>query len=222
MLTPAPSDAAKPTKKAFSGLPVRPAAAKIGARVETAPSIRPRSLAGTRFALAVPAFRRQDVLTWQNEQSQIVCKSSAGIARPDGRRGLDPGADFAAAGLTGKTAKCLLRRLGGVARRRRQHGPCRGAVDDGTVTGPAVRSSGAPSPAWRPPSRDAAYLSVPDTQFGVALKIAYAVVAAELIAIAFIRWRFMSGNLWATIAQVIVGGGIVFGIGIWLGQIGAG
>jgi hypothetical protein len=32
----------------------------------------------------------------------------------------------------------------------------------------------------------------------------------------------MSGNLWATIAQVIVGGGIVFGIGIWLGQIGAG
>jgi len=38
----------------------------------------------------------------------------------------------------------------------------------------------------------------------VALKIAYAVVAAELIAIAFIRWRFMSGNLWATIAQVIV------------------
>ena len=56
----------------------------------------------------------------------------------------------------------------------------------------------------------------------VALKVAYAVVAAELIAIAFIRWRFMSGNLWATIAQVIVGGGIVFGIGIWLGQIGAG
>ena len=41
MLTPAPSDAARPTKKAFCGLPVRPAAAKIGAKVETAPSIRP-------------------------------------------------------------------------------------------------------------------------------------------------------------------------------------
>jgi hypothetical protein len=55
-----------------------------------------------------------------------------------------------------------------------------------------------------------------------ALKIVYAVVAAELIAIAFIRWRYMRGSLWATIAQVIVGGGIVFGFGIWLGQIGAG
>jgi hypothetical protein len=46
-------------------------------------------------------------------------------------------------------------------------------------------------------------------------------VVGELIAIAFIRYRFMSGNLWTTIGQVIVGGGIVFGIGIWLGRIGA-
>jgi len=42
MLMAAPSDAASPTKKALRGLPVRPAAAKIGAKVETDPSINPR------------------------------------------------------------------------------------------------------------------------------------------------------------------------------------
>jgi hypothetical protein len=36
---------------------------------------------------------------------------------------------------------------------------------------------------------------------------------------AFIRFRFMSGNLWATIGQIIVGGGIVFAIEIWLGRL---
>ena len=59
------------------------------------------------------------------------------------------------------------------------------------------------------------------SNLSVALNVAYAVVVGELIAIAFIRYRFMSGNLWTTIGQVIVGGGIVFGIGIWLGRIGA-
>jgi erythrin-vacuolar iron transport family protein len=59
------------------------------------------------------------------------------------------------------------------------------------------------------------------SNLSVALNIAYAIVVGELLAIAFIRYRFMSGNLWTTIGQVIVGGGIVFGIGIWLGHIGA-
>src|SRR4051794_20298033 len=48
MLTPAPSEAARPTKKVLSGRPVIPAAAKIGASVETAPSISP-SRAGCTF-----------------------------------------------------------------------------------------------------------------------------------------------------------------------------
>src|ERR1700688_4816156 len=59
------------------------------------------------------------------------------------------------------------------------------------------------------------------SNLSVALNVAYAIVVGELLAIAFIRFRFMSGNLWTTIGQVIVGGGIVFGIGIWLGRIGA-
>jgi hypothetical protein len=48
MLTSAPSDAAKPTKNASSGFPVRPATAKIGASVETALSIN-LSKAGWTF-----------------------------------------------------------------------------------------------------------------------------------------------------------------------------
>ncbi|WP_206694660.1 hypothetical protein [Novosphingobium sp. NBM11] len=55
----------------------------------------------------------------------------------------------------------------------------------------------------------------------IALNVAYAVVACELIAIAFIRYRFMGGKLLNTIVQVVIGGAIVFGIGVWLGRIGA-
>ena len=44
---------------------------------------------------------------------------------------------------------------------------------------------------------------------GIALKLAYTVVACELIAIAFIRYRFMGGKLANTIVQVVIGGGIV-------------
>jgi VIT1/CCC1 family predicted Fe2+/Mn2+ transporter len=59
-------------------------------------------------------------------------------------------------------------------------------------------------------------------QLSTALNVAYIVVAGELVAIAFIRHRFMSGRLSATIVQVVIGGGIVFAIGVWLGRIGAG
>jgi hypothetical protein len=59
------------------------------------------------------------------------------------------------------------------------------------------------------------------SNLNLALKIAYAVVVTELLAIAFIRYRFMHSALLSTIVQVIVGGGAVFAIGIWLGRIGA-
>ena len=55
----------------------------------------------------------------------------------------------------------------------------------------------------------------------IALKMAYIVVACELMAIAYIRYRFMSGRLLNTIIQVVVGGALVFAIGVWLGRIGA-
>lgn len=57
---------------------------------------------------------------------------------------------------------------------------------------------------------------------GVALHVAYGVVAVELLAIAFIRYRYMKSPLAQTVGQVIIGGGIVFALGLWLGRIGAG
>jgi VIT1/CCC1 family predicted Fe2+/Mn2+ transporter len=53
-----------------------------------------------------------------------------------------------------------------------------------------------------------------------ALHMAYVVVAVELVTIAMIRYKFMKSPLWYTIFQVIIGGGIVFLLGIWLGNLG--
>lgn len=55
----------------------------------------------------------------------------------------------------------------------------------------------------------------------LALHLAYAVVAGELLVIAAIRWRYMRSSLPTTVAQVLVGGAMVFLVGIWLGQAGA-
>src|SRR6476620_10011598 len=63
MLTAAPSDAASPTKKALSGRPVRPAVAKIGANVETEPSINPGDPAES------PAARRRDLPAFDFHES---------------------------------------------------------------------------------------------------------------------------------------------------------
>ncbi len=60
------------------------------------------------------------------------------------------------------------------------------------------------------------------TNLTLALNISYSVVTLELLAIAYIRYRFMRSSLVSTLLQVIVGGGIVFAIGIWLGKFGAG
>jgi erythrin-vacuolar iron transport family protein len=59
-------------------------------------------------------------------------------------------------------------------------------------------------------------------QLGAALTLAYIVVVIELLAIAFIRFRFMHTPLGRTIVQVIGGGAIVFAVGLLPGQFGAG
>jgi VIT1/CCC1 family predicted Fe2+/Mn2+ transporter len=61
---------------------------------------------------------------------------------------------------------------------------------------------------------------IPDLH--VALRLAYLVVVVELLAIAFIRYRYMKTPLASTVVQVIVGGAIVFALGMWLGTLGAG
>ena len=55
----------------------------------------------------------------------------------------------------------------------------------------------------------------------VALRFAYVIVLVELVAIAYIRFHYMKTPLAKTIVQVIIGGLIVFGVGVWLGKLGA-
>jgi VIT1/CCC1 family predicted Fe2+/Mn2+ transporter len=56
----------------------------------------------------------------------------------------------------------------------------------------------------------------------VALHLAYAIVVVELFAIAYIRFHYMRSPLGRTIAQVLVGGALVFFTGLWMGQWGGG
>jgi len=60
------------------------------------------------------------------------------------------------------------------------------------------------------------------SQLTAALTLAYIVVVFELLAIAYIRFRYMHTPLGRTIAQVIGGGAIVFAVGLLLGRFGAG
>jgi len=53
-----------------------------------------------------------------------------------------------------------------------------------------------------------------------ALTLAYIVVVIELIAIAWIRRHFMKSPLGPTIIQVVVGGALVFAVGMLLGNAG--
>ncbi len=128
---------------------------------------------------------------------------------------------FATAGLTGQPLKAFYVGLAASLGAGISMGLAEALSDDGQVTGrgnPWVRG----------------LITGVATTFGgmlhtlpfllpnihTALRIAYIVVVFELLAIAFIRYKFMKTPLPQTIGQVIVGGGIVFAIGIWLGNIG--
>ena len=58
------------------------------------------------------------------------------------------------------------------------------------------------------------------TNIRTALHTAYIVVIVELLMIAFIRYKFIETPLAKTIGQVIIGGGIVLAVGVWLGRMG--
>jgi VIT1/CCC1 family predicted Fe2+/Mn2+ transporter len=52
----------------------------------------------------------------------------------------------------------------------------------------------------------------------LALTVASLVVGVELVAIAYIRYKFFNMKFWLSALQVIFGGGLVFAAGILLGQ----
>jgi len=54
--------------------------------------------------------------------------------------------------------------------------------------------------------------------FHLAIIVATLIVAVELVAISYIRHRYMDTQLVSSAVQVIVGGALVFGVGIWIGS----
>jgi VIT1/CCC1 family predicted Fe2+/Mn2+ transporter len=130
---------------------------------------------------------------------------------------------FAAAGLTGKPSGGFFVGLAASLGAGVSMGIAEALSDDGTMTGrgnPAIRGAITGIATAIGGMLHTFPFLIPDLQ--TALHIAYAVVVVELIAISFIRFRFMKTGIWSTVGQVIVGGGIAFGIGLWLGQFGAG
>ena len=130
---------------------------------------------------------------------------------------------FAAAGLTGKPSTAFFVGLAASVGAAISMGLAEALSDDGKVTGRG-------SPLGRGAITGVATaiggmlhtfpFLIPNLR--LALHLAYAVVLIELIAIAYIRFHFMRTPLVQTVVQVIIGGGIVFMIGVWLGRIGAG
>jgi len=130
---------------------------------------------------------------------------------------------FAAAGLTARPLSAFFVGLAASLGAGISMGLSEALSDDGSVTGrgdPLRRGAITGVATGLGGMLHTFPFLIPD--LGVALKLAYAVVVCELIAIAFIRYRFMGGKLANTIVQVVIGGGIVFAIGVWLGRIGAG
>jgi hypothetical protein len=54
--------------------------------------------------------------------------------------------------------------------------------------------------------------------FWTATSVSFVVVAVELAVISWIRWRFMNTNLPMAAFQVLVGGALVFIVGILIGS----
>ena len=129
---------------------------------------------------------------------------------------------FAVAGLTGDPLKAFYVGLAASLGAGISMGLAEALSDDGKVTGrgsPIVRGSITAFATALGGMLHSLPFLIPDIH--TALHTAYLVVVLELLGIAWIRYKFMKTPLASTIIQVIVGGGIVFLIGIFLGKVGA-
>jgi VIT1/CCC1 family predicted Fe2+/Mn2+ transporter len=129
---------------------------------------------------------------------------------------------FAAATLTGRAASAFVVGLAASLGAGISMGLAEALSDDGTVTGrgnPWTRGGITGLGTTIGGMFHTLPFLIHDLQR--ALQVAYVVVACELLAIAGIRYRFMKSALWSTIVQVILGGGLVFAVGVLLGRLGA-
>lgn len=128
---------------------------------------------------------------------------------------------FATAGLTHQPIKAFYVGLAASLGAGISMGLAEALSDDGTVTGrgsPLVRGAiTAFATALGGMLHTLPFLIA---NLHTALHFAYIVVVCELLVIAFIRFKFMKTPLLKTVLQVIVGGGIVFLLGIYLGNVG--
>lgn len=128
---------------------------------------------------------------------------------------------FATAGLTHQPIKAFYVGLAASLGAGISMGLAEALSDDGTVTGrgnPIVR--GGITAIGTSIGGMLHTLPFLINNMHYALHLAYVVVVFELFTIAFIRYRYMKSPLLKTILQVIVGGGIVFLLGVFLGGIG--
>lgn len=129
---------------------------------------------------------------------------------------------FAAAALTGKPRDAFFVGLASSIGAAISMGLAEALSDDGVVSGrgsPFLRGVVTGLATALGGMLHTLPFLLPDLQ--TALTFAYAVVVVELLVIAYIRYHYMKSPLLQTILQVIVGGGVVFFVGVWLGQLGA-
>jgi VIT1/CCC1 family predicted Fe2+/Mn2+ transporter len=128
---------------------------------------------------------------------------------------------FATAGLTHSSHKAFLVGLAASAGAGISMGLAEALSDDGSVTGrgnPVIRGSITGLATAVGGMLHTLPFLIP--HMAIALRTAYIVVIFELLAIAYIRLKFMRSPPGKTILQVIIGGGIVFILGILLGRLG--
>jgi VIT1/CCC1 family predicted Fe2+/Mn2+ transporter len=94
-----------------------------------------------------------------------------------------------------------------------------GLSDDGTLTGrgnPWFRGGVTGAMTFVGGFLHTLPFLIPDVQR--ALYWAYLVVGLELLAIAWIRYRYFATQFWVSCVQVILGGALVFASGVWIGS----
>ena len=129
---------------------------------------------------------------------------------------------FAAAGLTGKPLDAFFVGLAASVGAGISMGLAEALSDDGVVSGrgaPVTRGAITGLATMLGGMLHTLPFLIPDLR--TALMLAYVVVVVELLVISYIRYRFMRSPLAQTVWQVVVGGAVVFGVGIWLGRLGS-